>query len=177
MGLGQIDVLRQQYALQQQSSDITHEQSEAFQQTVVVAQDLRDKIANFDDFFRPLRNYFYWEPHCFNIPVCFALRSLFDALDGINSLTDQLANVSGSIAKLDELQPKLLALIPQQIQNQQTNRDLTMTNYATTSGIYDQTAAALENATSWAPRTTRRRPTTPSTCRPRRSATPNSSAG
>ena len=142
-----INVLRQQYALQQQSSDITHEQSEAFQQTVAVASDLRDKIANFDDFFRPLRNYFYWEPHCFDIPICFALRSLFDALDGINSLTDQLANVSGSIAKLDELQPKLVALIPPQIATQQTNRDLTMTNYATTSGIYDQTAAALENST------------------------------
>ena len=142
-----IDVLRQQYALQQQSSAVTHEQTVAFQQTVAVAQDLRDKIANFDDFFRPLRNYFYWEPHCFDIPICWALRSLFDALDGINALTDQLANVSASIAKLDELQPKLLALIPPQIQNQQTNRDLTMTNYATTSGIYDQTAAALQNAT------------------------------
>ncbi len=143
-----IDILRQQYALQQQSSDITHEQSEAFQQTVAVAQELRDKIANFDDFFRPIRNYFYWEPHCFDIPVCFALRSLFDALDGIDALTDQLATVSGSIAKLDELQPKLLALIPQQIASQQTNRDLTMTNYATTSGLYDQTAAALQNSTA-----------------------------
>jgi putative drug exporter of the RND superfamily len=142
-----IDVLRQQYALQQQSSAVTHEQSQAFQETVATTQDLRDKIANFDDFFRPLRNYFYWEPHCFDIPVCWALRSLFDALDGINALTDQLANVSGSIAKLDELQPKLLALIPPQIQNQQTNRDLTMTNYATTGGIYDQTAAALQNST------------------------------
>ncbi|WP_428376010.1 RND family transporter [Mycolicibacterium sp.] len=143
-----INILRSQYALQQQSSAITHEQSEAFQQTVAVAQDLRDKIANFDDFFRPLRSYFYWEPHCYDIPICFALRSLFDALDGINQLTDQLANVSGSIAKLDELQPKLLALIPPQIASQQTNRDLTMTNHATTSGIYDQTAAALENATT-----------------------------
>jgi RND superfamily putative drug exporter len=143
-----IDVLRKQYALQQQSSAVTHEQSEAFQQTVATAQDLRDKIANFDDFFRPLRNYFYWEPHCFDIPACAALRSLFDALDGIDALTDQLANVSGSITKLDTLQPQLLALIPPQLANQQTNRDLTMTNYATTSGIYDQTAAALQNSTA-----------------------------
>ncbi|ORA68807.1 hypothetical protein BST23_03030 [Mycolicibacterium elephantis] len=142
-----INILRQQYALQQQSSAITHEQSEAFAQTVATAQDLRDKIANFDDFFRPLRNYFYWEPHCYDIPICWALRSLFDALDGINELTDQLANVSGSIAKLDELQPKLLALIPPQIDSQETNRELTMTNHATTSGLYDQSAAALENAT------------------------------
>ena len=142
-----INILRQQYALQQQSSAVTHEQTVAFQQTVAVAQQLRDKIANFDDFFRPLRNYFYWEPHCYNIPICWALRSLFDALDGINALTDQLANVSGSIAKLDELQPKLLALIPPQIASQETNRDLTMTNHATTAGLYDQTAAALQNST------------------------------
>ena len=143
-----IDILRQQYALQQQSSAVTDEQTKAFQQTVATAQDLRDKIANFDDFFRPLRNYFYWEPHCFDIPVCAALRSLFDALDGIDALTDQLADVSGSIAKLDALQPKLLALIPPQIASQQTNRDLTLTNYATTSGINDQTAAALQNSTA-----------------------------
>ncbi len=143
-----VNVLRQQYALQQQSSEVTDEQAKAFAQTVATAQDLRDKIADFDDFFRPLRNYFYWEPHCFDIPVCAALRSIFDALDGIDALTDQLGDVAGSIAKLDELQPKLLALIPPQIANQQTNRDLTMTNYATNEGIQDQTAAALQNSTA-----------------------------
>ena len=109
---------------------------------------MRDKIANFDDFFRPIRNYFYWEPHCFDIPSCWAFRSLFDALDGIDALTDQLSDVSASINKLDELQPKLLALIPPQIAVQQTNRDLTKTNYATTSGIDDQTEAALQNSTA-----------------------------
>ena len=143
-----IDVLRQQYALQQQSSAVTDEQARAFQDTVATAQDLRDKIADFDDFFRPLRNYFYWEPKCFDIPACAALRSLFDALDGINALTDQLNDVAGSIAKLDELQPKLLALIPPQLESQQTNRDLTLANYATTSGINAQTEAALQNSTA-----------------------------
>ena len=143
-----IDILRQQYALQEQSKAVTDEQAEAFKQTVATSQQLRDEIADFDDFFRPIRNYFYWEPHCFDIPVCASFRSLFDALDGIDALTDQLASVSGSITKLDELQPKLLALIPPQIASQQTNRDLTMTNYATTSGIDDQTAAALQNSTA-----------------------------
>ena len=114
--VGEIDktigILRQQAALQQQSDAATHEQVEAFHQTVAVAQDLRDKIANFDDFFRPLRNYFYWEPHCFDIPICWALRSLFDALDGIDALTDQLANVTTSLDKLDSMQPKLLDADP-----------------------------------------------------------------
>jgi putative drug exporter of the RND superfamily len=143
-----IDVLRQQYALQQQSGALTDEQAQAFQRTVATTKDLRDKIANFDDFFRPLRSYFYWERHCFDIPACAALRGVFDALDGIDMLTEQLGDVSSSITKLDALQPKLLALIPPQIVNQQTNRDLTMTNYATTSGIDNQSAAALQNSTA-----------------------------
>jgi RND superfamily putative drug exporter len=42
----------------------------------------------------------------------------------------------------------LLALIPPQIASQETNRDLTMTSHATQSGIYDQSAAALENSTA-----------------------------
>ncbi|MBY0286310.1 MAG: MMPL family transporter [Mycobacteriaceae bacterium] len=143
-----IGILRQQATLQQQANDATHEQVAAFHQTVEVAKDLRDKIANFDDMFRPLRNYFYWEPHCYDIPICFAIRSLFDALDGINALTDQLANVTTSLDKLDSIQPKLLELIPPQLASQQINRDLVMTNYATLSGIYDQNAAALENSTA-----------------------------
>src|SRR6202012_2067625 len=40
------------------------------------------------------------------------------------------------------------ALIPPQIASQETNRDLTMTNYATNNGINDQSAAALQNATA-----------------------------
>ena len=67
--------------------------------------------------------------------VALALRSLFDALDGIDALTDQLANVTTSLDKLDSVQPKLLNLIPPQIASQLTNRDLIMTNYAT--GHYD----------------------------------------
>ena len=47
--------------------------------------ELRDNIANFDDFFRPIRNYFYWEPHCYDIPVCWSIRSIFDTLDGIDT--------------------------------------------------------------------------------------------
>lgn len=143
-----IDILRKQYALQQQSSAITDEQAQAFKQTVATTQDLQQKIANFDDFFRPLRNYFYWEPHCFDIPACAAVRSVFDALDGVDALSDQLGDVATSIAKLDALQPKLLALIPPQIDSQQQNRDLTMTNYATSSGLNDQSSAALKNATA-----------------------------
>ena len=46
--------------------------------TIDVAE-LRDHIADFDDFFRPIRSYLYWEPHCYDIPLCWSLRSVFDA--------------------------------------------------------------------------------------------------
>jgi RND superfamily putative drug exporter len=143
-----IDVLKRQMALQGASAAATHEQTEAFHQTVTTVNDLRDKIANFDDFFRPLRSYFYWEPHCFDIPSCAALRSVFDAIDGISQLSDQFANITASLDKLDAVQPQLLALLPPQIAIQQRNRDLTLSNYATTAGTDAQTQEALRNATA-----------------------------
>ncbi|BBZ74292.1 RND family transporter [Mycobacterium paraseoulense] len=143
-----INILRQQYVLQQQLAGTTHDETQSFHDTLGTIQDLRDKIANFDDFFRPVRSYFYWERHCYDIPVCFAFRSLFDALDGIDQLTEKFESLTASLDKLDALQPKLVALIPPQIDSQQTNRDLTLANYATLSGIYAQTAAAIDNATA-----------------------------
>ena len=145
-----IDILQQQLALQQQANAATDEQTKAFHDTVARStQDLRDNIANFDDFFRPLRNYFYWEPHCFDIPVCAALRSVFDSLDGIDAADRSIRrDVTASLDKLNALQPQLLALIPPQIASQQANRDLTLTNYATTSGTPTNSAAALKNATA-----------------------------
>lgn len=143
-----INVLKQQLALQQQSAAVTHEQTEAFHDTVATMNELRDKLANFDDQFRPLRNYFYWEPHCFDIPMCSALRSVFDSLDGISELSDKFSNITASLDKLDALQPQLVALLPPQIAIQERNRDLTLSNYATTAGTNTQSQEALKNATA-----------------------------
>lgn len=143
-----IDILRQQYVLQQELAATTHSEAQSFRDTVAIMNDLRDKIANFDDFFRPIRSYFYWEKHCFDIPACFAIRSVLDALDGIDQLTSRFQDLTATLEQLDALQPKLVALIPQQIASQETNHDLTMANYATLSGIYAQTAAAIENSTA-----------------------------
>ncbi len=143
-----INILKQQYVLQQQLAATTHSEAENFHDTIATIKELRDKIANFDDFFRPIRSYFYWERHCYDIPVCYAFRSIFDALDGIDQLTEKFEDLTATLDRLDALQPKLVALIPPQIASQQTNHDLTLTNYATLSGIYAQTAAAIENATA-----------------------------
>jgi RND superfamily putative drug exporter len=143
-----IDTFRHQYALQQELAAATHDQTESFHESVATLNDLRDKIANFDDFFRPIRSYFYWETHCYDIPACFAFRSIFDALDGLDKLSEQLGTLAASFDKLDAIQPQLLALISQQMASQQTLRELTLSNYATMSGIYDQTSAMIENSSA-----------------------------
>ncbi|MCB0924002.1 MAG: MMPL family transporter [Mycobacterium sp.] len=141
-----IELLKRQYELQQQLGEATDEQAAMFHETVATVQELRDKVANVDDFFRPVRNYFYWEPHCFDIPVCATFRSLFDALDGIDSLTDQLAAVTGALDKLTVIQPQILALIPEQIAGQERNKALMEKNYATQSGLLQQSAESLASA-------------------------------
>jgi RND superfamily putative drug exporter len=149
----QYGLQQQQYTLQEQAAAATDEQVTAFRETSAQIKELRDKIANVDDFFRPIKNYFYWEPHCFDIPVCATFRSLFDALDGVDSLTDQFAQVTESLDKLNALQPQLLALIPEQlalvsenIAIQERNKALAETNYSTQSGLFAQAQEALKNA-------------------------------
>ncbi len=89
-----IATMEKMAGLTKQMSEITHNMVTKMEGMVVDIEALRDSIANFDDFFRPIRNYFYWEPHCYDIPVCWALRSVFDTLDGINVMTDDIKELA-----------------------------------------------------------------------------------
>lgn len=140
-----ISILQQQYALQRELGTATHDETQSFHETIAITSELRDEIANFDDFFRPIRSYFYWEKHCYDIPVCFALRSVFNAIDGIDELTRQFEKLTTSLDKLDSVQSKLLELLPPQIASQQTNLELTLNNYATNSGINAQSEFSNDN--------------------------------
>ena len=73
---GTIATLDRTYALLQQLADTTHHSVGATKkladaahhaiavtkETVDISKEVRDHLADFDDFFRPVRNYFYWEP-------------------------------------------------------------------------------------------------------------------
>ena len=143
-----IDNLQQMYGLMQQLDALTHSMVGKTDQTVADTNELRDHIADFDDFFRPLRNYLYWEPHCYNIPMCWALRSVFDTLDGVDMLSDDLEALTGDMHKLDELMPQLLALIPPMIKNLKTMKALMLTMYQTQNGYQNQMQAMRQNSTA-----------------------------
>ncbi|WP_395311592.1 MMPL family transporter [Mycobacterium sp. AMU20-3851] len=110
--------------------------------------ELRDNISNFDDFFRPIRNYFYWEPHCFNIPGCWALRSIFDTLDGIDVMTDDIQAIIPDMERLNTLMPQMVTLMPSMIATMKNMRTYMLTMYQTQKGIQDQMSAMQDNSSA-----------------------------
>ncbi|WP_263993592.1 MMPL family transporter, partial [Mycolicibacterium fallax] len=114
---------------------------------VDVTNELRDSIANFDDFFRPMRNYFYWEPHCYDIPICWSMRSIFDSLDGIDRLADQMSGLTGDMDQIDVLMPQMLETIPPTIETMRTMRDFMLATHSTMAGIQAQSQELAQGAT------------------------------
>jgi RND superfamily putative drug exporter len=141
-----IGILEQQYQLSLEQTKLTQDSAAKSQALLETTEKLRDNIANFDDQFRPLRNYFYWEPHCFDIPLCAATRSLFDALDGIDEVTDQTGAVQGNTDKLADLAPRLTALLPQTIASMKASRDLSLASYNSQKALLDQLEASNDTA-------------------------------
>ncbi|HWS94621.1 MAG TPA: MMPL family transporter, partial [Mycobacterium sp.] len=58
--------------------------------------------------FRPIKSYFYWEKHCFDIPICWTFRSLFDALDNIDKLADDITDAKTSLEAIDKILPQVI---------------------------------------------------------------------
>lgn len=137
-----IGIMQRMYALMAQMVATTHSMVETTHELQNVTNELRDAIAGFDDFFRPIRNYFYWEPHCFNIPICWSLRSIFEALDGVDQVSLKMDELVENLDKLDILMPQMLAEFPQMIATMESTRTMMLTMYSTMSGtigMMDQT--------------------------------------
>ncbi|MGB9226581.1 RND family transporter [Mycobacterium sp.] len=108
---------------------------------VAEMNDLRDKISNFDDFFRPIRSYFYFDRHCFDIPVCWALRSIFDALDGIDDLADQINELMPQMDKMNAIMPEMLKLMTPMVGMMKSMHTMMLSMHSTMAGMQDQQAA------------------------------------
>ena len=145
---GMIENLEHMLVLMDQLNAVTHDLTLKTKDMVATTNELRDNISNFDDFFRPLRNYFYWEPHCYDIPVCWSIRSIFDTLDGIDMLSDQLGGLVVNLDKLDALMPQLRASLPPMLATMKSMKTMMLTMYQTQKGMSDQMAAMQENSTA-----------------------------
>ena len=143
-----INTMQKMMALIKELSNTTHDMIGKIHGMTADINDLRDHIADFDDFFRPIRNYLYWEPHCFDIPVCWSIRSVFDTLDGVDTITDDLEHLLPDLDHLDVLIPQMLTLLPPMISTMQYMRTNMLTMRSTFKGLQDQMQAMQKNATA-----------------------------
>jgi RND superfamily putative drug exporter len=140
-----IDTMTKMSALMGQMSAVTHSLVARTRDMTIDIAELRDHIADFDDFFRPIRNYLYWEPHCYDIPVCWSLRSVFDTLDGVDTATDDVQALLPDLERLDSLMPQLLALMPPQIETMKSMQKMMLTMHSSQASQQDQQAAMNDN--------------------------------
>ena len=143
-----IATMQRMYELMQQLNDVTHRMVGDTVEMQQITNELRDDIANFEDFWRPIRSYFYWERHCFDIPICFSLRSVFDTIDGVDKIDDKLQTLVGDIKQLDTLMPQMIAQFPSMIDTMVNMRTMMLTMHSTMSGIFDQMDQMSDNATA-----------------------------
>ncbi|MUM19298.1 MULTISPECIES: RND family transporter [unclassified Mycobacteroides] len=139
-----INQMQRTYELMRGISDITNETVLMNRELTATVDRLRDYIANFDDFFKPLRNYLYWEKHCETIPVCFAIRSVFQALDGTDQMSARTHQILERVEQMNMLQRDLIALFPPMIATMKSMRAMMLTMHSTMSGMFaliDETAA------------------------------------
>ncbi|NIH93782.1 RND superfamily putative drug exporter [Mycolicibacterium fluoranthenivorans] len=133
-----IAVMARLHDLSVQLSDATHTSVGTVHDMQATTAELRDRVADFDDFFRPLRNYFYWEPHCFDIPACSAMRSVFEATDSVDTLAENTKALADQMDKVDALTPQIAAQIPPMISLSTSVRDLMVTMHSTFGGMITQ---------------------------------------
>ena len=141
-----IDVTERQYAVTQELSRAADDSARATAETSQITDELRDHLADFDDYWRPIRSYFYWEKHCYDIPMCFSLRSLFDSLDGIDELADKFHELTADIQRTAVATHELMTLFPTLIATLRTTKGITLTLYQTFSAMINQLEAMSNTA-------------------------------
>jgi putative drug exporter of the RND superfamily len=105
------DLTHRQQALTAQQAEAAHIQADAAKEMSDTVSALRDSYADFDDVWRPMRSYFYWEKHCFDIPICWSLRSLFDATDQFDGLAEGLGKNLQAALIQDRVTPQLVQIL------------------------------------------------------------------
>lgn len=106
-----IGLLERMQELTDQQAHAAHIAKGGAQELQEVTEALNADFGEFDDFFRPVRNYFYWEPHCADIPVCWSSRSVFEALDQVDSMVTATEHTLQAAAIQDAITPQMTQLM------------------------------------------------------------------
>lgn len=135
----------------QQLEELTYELGEGTTMSKEAADRLtttiahaRDNAADADDFARPIRNYFHWEQHCFDIPICWAGRSLFELSDRLDEMTGDIRDTAEGLAVIDRVTPQLAEQLHDTAANTQEMQALTRTLQSTMHALIPQLESVIQ---------------------------------
>ncbi|GAB1813085.1 MMPL/RND family transporter [Mycobacterium sp. MUNTM1] len=139
--------MERMYTITSELTATTHSMVGRTHEMVDTTKELRNNISDFEDFWRPIRSYFYWEKHCYDIPICWSLRSVFDTLDGIDAITDELQGLTTDLDRLDQLMPQMLPILKSTIDSMKKMRDFMIATHSTMAGTQAQQQELAKGAT------------------------------
>ncbi len=129
-------------------SNATHHMTGDMHDMQATLDEMRDHLADFDDFARPLRGYLYWEQHCYNIPVCWATKSVFEAIDGVDKFSENMSTLIKDVNNIDEIMPQMLAQFPPMIAVAQSMRGSLLTMHSSFSNLVTQMSQMTDTASA-----------------------------
>ncbi len=136
------------YDLMRQMSATTHHMLADTTGMKTIVDEIRDHIADFDDIARPVRSYLYWEQHCFNIPVCWGARSVFEALDGVDTFSDKMTALVADVGNVDALVPQMMQQLPPIIAVAHSMQATLLTMHSSFSGLLEQISRMTDTASA-----------------------------
>ncbi|MBZ4532836.1 MMPL/RND family transporter [Mycobacterium avium] len=140
-----VAVLRKEIGFFQTMSDEMHKTVVTMQDMQKVTDELRSNLANLEDFFRPIRSYFYWEKHCFDIPVCWAFRSLFESIDGLDKMADDIKDAVSYLEVIDKTLPQIITQLKLTADDSEALASLLVSTYGQSSLQSTQTDQTFED--------------------------------
>lgn len=143
-----IGSMQRMQGLMKQMSGTTHHMVGDMGAMKATLDEMRDNLADFDDFARPFRSYLYWEQHCFNIPACWAAKSVFEAIDGVDKFSSDMTTLIGDMNNIDALLPKMLAEFPPIIAVAQSMQGTLLTLHSSFSGLVTQMSRMTDTASA-----------------------------
>jgi RND superfamily putative drug exporter len=133
-----IDTMHHMYDLMGEIVDNTVDMDHLTHGMANITDSIRDHLADLSDFLRPVRSYFYWEKHCYDIPACWAIRSIFDTFDGIDQLSEKLEYLVKDMDVLIRLLPQMRAQMLPMISTMTLMRDMMVVWHGTLSSFYKE---------------------------------------
>ncbi|QLL07790.1 RND family transporter [Mycobacterium vicinigordonae] len=144
----QIAQTKRMYKLQLELNSITHASIENTKEMYAIVAELKDHISDFEDFFRPIRSYFYWDKHCQAIPICASLRAIFDAVDAIDAESDKFQEVLVDLNTTDVLLPQVSQQLLPIIDTMEYMRKMLLATHSTMAGVLSQMDESTDAATA-----------------------------